>query len=105
VDRLGAKFEDERVSLASSRKMQTMPLGVAVGNSIHQSDTTFVQDADHPRKKFFVAHSQGVVWFASTGFTLFQVEISSYTQFLHGPTLSALCRAVSSKIPGSRDRE
>jgi hypothetical protein len=31
VDRLGANFEDERESLVSSRKMQTMPLGTAVG--------------------------------------------------------------------------
>jgi hypothetical protein len=77
VDRLGANFEDERVSLASAWKMQTMLLGTAVGSTIFKSDTDVEQAAYHPELKISPAHSQGVAGEVSTGFTLFRVEISS----------------------------
>jgi hypothetical protein len=54
VDRLGAKFVDVRVSLASAWKMQTTPLGVAVGSTKFKSDTDMKQAAYHPKSKFLM---------------------------------------------------
>jgi len=91
VDRLGAKFEDEGVSLASAWKMQAMLLGTAIGSTKFKSDTDMMQAAYHTETKAFATDSQGVVRLISTGFTLFQVEISSYTQILHCPAISLSC--------------
>ena len=46
MDRIGANFEDERVSLASTRKKQATPQGMASVHTI-QNDTDTMQAVYH----------------------------------------------------------